>query len=370
MSLEGPEWVPVDVDGLTLEAFEDMVETGAKAKASKRNGSRKGAALQRRTNDGSSARANIAAKLTFLKARAGYNFATSAPILHRAANSRPSRSAASEPLSVRALAEIELIAMGLWEARDPATNAPPPNKFEQDFAAQTWAIVNGSSRFEQAQLTTMGPLTAESAIGNVARSKCRTAEGQPNYPSVLVRVSVTGHDVLQRVATSLRGFERAGFLVRDNNARNGDPFLATGFRNAPMSRDRFLVALRAMLERRVGLSAEQAACFGCSSLRRTLSEIAFQREEPAQARLELGAWASAEIRAPELRKEAQLTAMPDRYAARSKLQRAVEARARQMHAAQQLWTAIGRDAMPLIGGWELFSPSRCAAAPAPNGGAA
>lgn len=146
-----------------------------------------------------------------------------------------------------------------------------------------------------------------------------------------------------------------------------DPYAATSQNNSPLSQAKFDKALRIILQREAGLTAEQAALYSRHCLKHFLGDVtvaADDRHTASMTQTELGRWASSTLGrspglAPDVRNAAAFVLDFSRtariYSANADLRRLTALAIQQMKRAQHAIESAG-DLLPVFGGWDLISP--------------
>jgi hypothetical protein len=315
------------------------------------------AKVHKRHNDGSTVARTAMNSLSWLVHRAGCPWDVHAPVFARIAPPRVD----GTPSGSFTLGIVLRLEMALLDS----SGYNPRVKGQ---VAGLLAMARACLRLEQANQTRFVREEAGCAIGVTYRQKSPTyAQQVPRTCLAPLAPLIDGVSWYESLKRALEGVEVNGqFIMRDTNGPSGDPFESSEWANVPLQGARFAIAQRKILQHVCGLSWDETGSFGNSSARHWAPEVALARSVPAEQRVEIGQWSRSslqdrdmaphELRAEEARRVAAV--LPDRYARQSKLLRAARIMTDQIHASRAVLSDRGVDAIPVLGGWEIFHDSR------------
>lgn len=170
---------------------------------------------------------------------------------------------------------------------------------------------------------------------------------------------------LRLLMRTLQGREQACCMFLENDSPDGDPFRASRLYAAPMSKDRILVAKRAVYQRLARVPAELLLELTLHSERHFLPHLAQANEEAPEDAVEVGGWAGSTAQDPDLQPDVRahrahrlrLGQLPQRYGLEAKVARVARIKERLMAAARGLILRAGAN-LPTTGGWHMLAPPR------------
>ena len=374
------------VDGITYADYLDDVDVQARRAAAERQQrreqqqtalARRGQQMEvplRKPQDGSHAADGQESNLSFLARHWGVEIPLKAgKFVRRAGHSRPQPAISPSVWAVQALEDYVCGVPPLALPEDPVANAIGGLLF----------MCHGSLRCEQAQscyVEAVGlvPGVLEPALhGVVVLDKHPNPEKRFPRPFWLMAAGLRGDGawLLRWAATVLavEGAAQACCVFLENDSPDGNPFLATRLYAVPMSKDRVLVAIRAIMERVCRMTQAQAAAFTLHSARHFLPCVAEARSEPPERAVEVGRWSGSVAQdsglvpsVPQARAHVlRLRAMPERYGQHAGVPRVCNIILDQVRAARELVAAAARrrEPLPILGGWHLLGAPSGDAAP-------
>jgi hypothetical protein len=169
--------------------------------------------------------------------------------------------------------------------------------------------------------------------------------------------TVEGFDLLME---SLDELEGCTFLLRETDARDGNPFNATQWTRGPCQYAQASRARQIILQA-AGVPEDVAKGIGLHAFRRCLPEVAAQREEDGFRRVQVGRWSGNYAQDTDMTptgaiitKMAERNAvMPDLYAHNGRGDRVCDILDEQIEAIYRVYSRYSMTELPWMHGWEL-----------------
>ena len=343
------------VDGMTLGAYLDHVDTAARATCAARPPPPPGSKRKRQT--GAYAAEAQWTKLTALRSNWKLRLATEAARARYA----PSRSLPAPAVAptVMALSLLERALVGgrrALEAQLGVAAGPVANAL-----GATLFLAYAVSRVEQAQSCYFDGWQDEFLHGVFLLDKHPCPfKRRPRRFWVPERGLLGDKRWMTALVETLTGYEDVCAVFLENDSPDGNPFNATRVYPAAMAKTRVAVAKRALYAHYV--SAEAAAENTLHSERHFIPCVSEAGGEPPEDAVELGRWSGSTAQDADLEPvvraqqchRLRLGALPDRYGQVGKVTRVLGIITRQMDRARRAITLRG-PALPRVGGWGLIA---------------
>ena len=241
-----------------------------------------------------------------------------------------------------------------------------PNEFVRGVAGGIESLPMVAQRFVNAQRSTLLSVSGgvvRGANGFDGKIGSASQVGKPFWTSERdVRGS---RSWLDSIITMLQGVEDQHFLIRATNSPDGNPFLATAWRDQPETRARATVALHALLSTGpYAIPREVAITATLHGGKRFLANCGRAASMSVAESIEVGAWAGsrAQNARVELSRDKSVDVvssdMPDTYSAEAADEVVPEIMDRLVGYCRTLTHALGIPSLPPVGGWTLFTRFR------------